>query len=78
MSLDGLGSLTSVGSVVSVAGNPELLNLDGLRSLSSVGGRLFIHHNRSLPTAVAETIEAQLRSHGWANEANIYDNSDFP
>ena len=46
--LDGLSSITSAGSWLSINANPLLANIDGLSSVTSVAGSLFFGSNASL------------------------------
>ncbi len=46
--LDGLSSITSAGSWLSINTNPLLANIDGLSSVTSVAGSLFFGSNASL------------------------------
>jgi hypothetical protein len=46
--LDGLSSITSAGSWLSIYANPLLANIDGLASVTSVAGSLFFGANASL------------------------------
>ena len=46
--LDGLSSITSAGSWLSIYANPLLANIDGLASVTSVAGSLFLGSNASM------------------------------
>lgn len=74
-SLDGLGSLASVGEYLSLVGNGSLARLDGLASLATAGD-VVVASNPSLPTCAAEVLWEEMRERGFLGTVHSRGNND--